>query len=140
MSQEIWDTPPRAHEHISEYASSIMRAHADALLEELARSDSMRGRVASALIPILHTGNANVDDVATNLGLSRQTLFRKLKAEGVTFEQVLDELRRSMALHYLGQNGISVSETAYLVGFSDAASFSRAFKRWTGSSPGKIRR
>ena len=66
---------------------------------------------------------------------SRQTLFRKLKAEGVTFEQVLDELRHKLSLNYLNANKISVKETARLVGYSDSAAFSRAFKRWTGSSP-----
>ena len=73
--------------------------------------------------------------IADELGLSRQTLFRKLKAEGVTFEQVLGELRHKLALHYLCGKKVSVNETAYLVGFSDPAAFSRAFKRWSGCSP-----
>jgi AraC-like DNA-binding protein len=73
--------------------------------------------------------------IADKLCCSRQTLFRKLKAEGVTFEQVLDELRRKLSLNYLNANKISVKETARLVGYSDSAAFSRAFKRWTGSSP-----
>ena len=90
-------------------------------------------------MPILHTGNARMDTVARKLGISRQTLFRRLKAEGVTFEQVHDELRHKLALHYLAGKKVSVNETAYLVGFSEAAAFSRAFKRWTGASPGKMR-
>jgi AraC-like DNA-binding protein len=138
LRPEIWNTPPPPHHVISEYASTIMTAHAEVLLAELARSDSVRGRVESALVPVLHTGDANIDTVAGKLGLSRQTLFRKLKAEGVTFKKVLDELRRNIALHYLTQKNVSVSETAYLVGFSDPAAFSRAFKRWTGSSPRRI--
>ncbi len=73
--------------------------------------------------------------IAGKLGLSRQTLFRRLRAEGVTFERVLDELRHTLALHYLQGQKVSVNETAYLVGFSDPAAFSRAFKRWTGSRP-----
>lgn len=72
-------------------------------------------------------------------GISLQTFFRKLKAEGVTFEQVLDGLRHQMALNYLKSGKVSVNETAYLVGFSDPASFSRAFKRWTGTSPRTMR-
>ena len=76
--------------------------------------------------------------ISGRLGLSRQTLFRKLKAEGVTFEQVLDQLRHKLALQYLSGKKVSVNETAYLVGFSDPAAFSRAFKRWTGSSPRTI--
>ncbi len=59
----------------------------------------------------------------------------KLKAEGVTYQKVLDELRHRMALHYLYRQNISVHLTAYLVWFSEPAAFSRVFKRWTGSSP-----
>jgi AraC-like DNA-binding protein len=121
------------------YLSELLRAHAEGLLANLDRSKSTRGRVESLLIPLLHTGEANMDLIAGKLALSRQTLFRKLKAEGVTFEKVLDELRHKLALHYLNGQKASVNETAYLVGFSDPAAFSRAFKRWTGSSPRTMR-
>jgi len=117
------------------YAFGILSAHAEALLAELESSKSTRGRVERALMPILHTGTASMDLIAQRLGLSRPTLYRNLKAEGVTFEQVLDELRHKLALHYLNGKKVSVNETAYLVGFSDPAAFSRAFKRWTGTSP-----
>jgi AraC-like DNA-binding protein len=90
-------------------------------------------------MPSLHTGAASMDIIAGKLGVSRQTLFRKLKAEGVTFERVLDELRYRMAADYLGARKVSVNETAYLVGFSEPAAFSRAFKRWSGSSPRELR-
>src|SRR5881227_1053499 len=117
------------------YLSEIMSARADELLKSLERSKTLRGRVENLLVPVLHTGEATVEMIASKLGLSRQTLFRKLKAEGVTFEQVLDELRHQLALYYLNGKKVSVNQTAYLVGFSEPASFSRAFKRWTGSSP-----
>jgi len=117
------------------YLSEILSARADELLKSLENSKSVRGRVENLLIPILHTGEANMDTIAAKLGLSRQTLFRKLKAEGVTFEQVLDELRHQLALDYLNGKKASVNQTAYLLGFSEPAAFSRAFKRWTGSSP-----
>jgi AraC-like DNA-binding protein len=117
------------------YLSEIMSARADELLKSLESSKTTRGRVENLLIPILHTGEASMDMIAVKLGLSRQTLFRKLKAEGVTFEKVLDELRHHLALHYLNGKKVPVNQTAYLVGFSEPAAFSRAFKRWTGSSP-----
>jgi AraC-like DNA-binding protein len=72
--------------------------------------------------------------------MSRQTLLRRLKAEGTTFEKVLDQLCRRMALGYLEGGEASIDEIAYLVGFSDPAAFSRAFKRWTGMSPKAMRR
>jgi AraC-like DNA-binding protein len=119
----------------NQYVSDLFTERAEALLEKLENSKSMRGRVESLLIPILPTGEANMETIARKLALSRQTLFRKLKAEEVTFEQVLDELRHKLALEYLKGKNISVNETSYLLGFSDPAAFSRAFKRWTGASP-----
>jgi AraC-like DNA-binding protein len=117
------------------FVFGIFSQHADALLKELESSRSTRGRVESLLMPILHKGDVSMDAVAGEMALSRQTLFRKLKAEGTTFEKVLDDLRRTLALSYLGGRKVSVNEVAYLVGFSDATAFSRAFKRWTGKSP-----
>jgi AraC-like DNA-binding protein len=90
-------------------------------------------------MPILHTGDVSMDTIAGKMGVSRQTLFRRLKTEDVTFEKVLDDLRHRLALHYLAGRKASVNETGYLVGFSDPASFSRAFKRWTGKSPSEMR-
>lgn len=121
------------------YLSGLLKERAEALLEKLENSKSTRGRVESLLIPILHTGEANVETIARKLALSRHTLFRKLKVEGVTFEQLLDELRRKLALEYLNEKNFSVNETAYLLGFSDPAAFSRAFKRWTGTSPRTVK-
>jgi AraC-like DNA-binding protein len=117
------------------YAFGVLSAHADALLKDLENSKTTRGRVEALLMPILHTGENSMDAIAAKMAQSRQTLYRNLKAEGATFEQVLDELRHRLALHYLSGKKVSVNETAYLVGFSDPAAFSRAFKRWTGTNP-----
>ena len=95
------------------YLSNIVRTHADELLRSLERSKSVRGRVESLLTSLLHTGDVSMAAIAGKLGVSRQTLFRQLKAEGVTFQKVLDELRRSLAFRYLGEN--SVNKTAYLL-------------------------
>jgi len=121
------------------YVFGILSEHADALLKSLENSKTVRGRVESLLMPILHKGEANMDAIAEKIGLSRQTLFRQLKAEDTTFEKVLDELRHRLALQYLRGRKASVNETAYLVGFSEPAAFSRAFKRWTGTNPREMR-
>lgn len=121
------------------YLSKILKTHADELLKNPENSKSTRGRVESLLLPILHTGEVSIATITAKLGVSRQTLFRKLKAEGVSYEQVLDELRHTLALRYLKEKKMSVTETAYLVGFSNPTAFSHAFKRWTGSRPRVIR-
>jgi AraC-like DNA-binding protein len=117
------------------YAFGVLSQRGDALLAELEASKSMRGRVEGLLLPMLHTGEASADAVAARLGVSRQTLWRRLRAEDVAFETVLDALRHRLAVDYLTARKVSVNETAYLVGFSEPAAFSRAFKRWTGVSP-----
>ena len=122
------------------FAFGILSDHAERLLASLEGSKTTRGRVESLLMPILHTGDASIDAVATRLSVSRQTIYRQLKAEGVTFEVVLDELRHKLAVHYLSGQRTSVNETAYLVGFSEPAAFSRAFKRWTGTNPRSLLR
>lgn len=122
------------------YAFGVLTERAEALLDSLRQSDSVKSAVEKRLLTSLHTGDISITMIASQMGVSRQTLYRRLKAEGVTFEAVLDDLRRRMALDYLGARRVSVNETAYLVGFSDPAAFSRAFKRWTGRSPREARR
>ena len=117
------------------YVFGIFSERAAALLKSLENAKTAKGRVESVLIPMLHTGEAGMERVARKMGLSRPTLYRQLKAEGVRYDVLLDELRHKLAMHYLDGKKVSVSQTAYLVGFADPSAFSRAFKRWTGSSP-----
>lgn len=121
------------------YIFGIFTGHADALLEELGSAQSVRGKVEAAILPELHKGSLSMDRVAVALAMSRQTLYRRLKDEGVTFAEVHDDLRQRMARDYLRARKVSVNETAYLLGFSEASSFVRAFKRWTGMSPTAFR-
>ena len=98
-----------------------------------------KGEVEAVIEPMLKAGAVSVDRVARELGMSRQTLYRRLKAEGTTFEELLDAKRRQLAVRYLGLDRLSVKAASYRLGFSDPAAFSRAFKRWTGVSPSLFR-
>ena len=122
------------------HVTRILAAHADAQLTMLDQQRSCRGRLEAALRPMLHTGDLGVERIARSLAMSRQTLYRKLKAEGVTYEHVLESLRRAVAVEWLQSGKSSVREVAARVGFSDPAAFSRAFKRWTGRSPSRLGR
>jgi AraC-like DNA-binding protein len=134
---ESWLDEPTGSDN--RYVFGVFSAHANRLLQSRIDSATVRGRIEAVLMPVLHTGKVSMTDTARRLGLSRSALHRRLHAEGTTFEIVLDDLRRQMALDYLGSRKVSVNETAYLVGFSDASAFSRAFCRWTGTRPGKFR-
>ena len=118
-----------------DYVFGIFTRHADALLQKLAVENTLRADVETRMLADLHEGTLSMDRIARDLGMSRHTLYRRLKDEGVTFAQVHDDLRRRMAMDYLGARKVSVGETAYLLGFSEASAFVRAFRRWTGSSP-----
>jgi AraC-like DNA-binding protein len=133
LTDEAWMS--RKTEQASRYVFGVFSARAQALLEDLERAATVRGQVERLLLPALHKGDIGADRIAARMGLSRRTLARRLKAEGTGFAQVLDALRHRMALHYLESRKVSVNETAYLVGFSESAAFSRAFKRWTGRNP-----
>lgn len=96
-------------------------------------------RVHSALLELLPGGRSGIDDVATKLLTSRRTLQRQLLAEGLSFQDVLNRTRRELAEHYLRQEAITPGEVSWLLGFQDGNSFIRAFKGWTGSTPGQFR-
>jgi AraC-like DNA-binding protein len=119
------------------YVFGIFSEHAASLLKSLEESQTVTGRVERLLIPVLHTGDLGMAATAKRMGLSRATLYRKLREEGTSYDALLDDLRHRMALHYLDGRKVSVNQAAYLVGFSDPSVFSRAFKRWTGKSPGQ---
>jgi len=78
-------------------------------------------------------------DVAAELNLSSRTLQRRLGEAGASFQQLLAETRRRMALHYLRESPLELAEVSYLLGFEDSNSFHRAFQTWEGTSPGRWR-
>ena len=135
LIHDSWLSIPINHEN--KYVFGIFSERAEALLKSLENAATTKGDVETRIIPILHTGALSMDQIAKAMGLSRTTLYRRLKEEGVNFDALVDALRHKMALHYLDGKKVSVNETAYLVGFSDPTAFSRAFKRWTGKSPAK---
>jgi len=77
--------------------------------------------------------------VAEELCMSARTLQRRLMDAGISFQQVVEETRRELARHYLGEGAVELNEAAYLLGYEDANSFFRAFHSWEGTSPGQWR-
>lgn len=131
----VWDSPETQFEPGNEYAFGIFARHADELLAKLQSDTSIRAQIEAHILPKMHEGAISMDKVANDIAMSRQTLYRRLKDEGITFAEVHDDLRQRMAMEYLEGQKVTVNETAYLLGFSEASSFVRAFKRWTGLSP-----
>jgi AraC-like DNA-binding protein len=97
-------------------------------------------RVRATIRRELAGGDPSLDQVARELGTSRRSLQRRLADENLTYAQVLDDVRSTMARAYLAQRELSIAEVGYLLGFSEQSSFTRAFRRWTGVSPAEFRR
>ena len=106
-------------------------------------ADTVKGdlvmQVRSKLVELLPSGECSKEDVAKGLYMSVRTLHNKLERLDSSYQQVLDDTRKELAEQYMQQQQRSISEVAYLLGFSDCSNFSRAFKRWTGESPSQFR-
>ena len=111
----------------------------DKRLSQLDATASVRKRVQGLLLELLPSGQANIDAVAERLGKSKRSLQRALELEGSSYQALLVETRRSLAEHYLSRSQISFAEVAYLLGFEDGNTFHRAFKSWSGITPGAYR-
>lgn len=107
-------------------------------LSELTQQDGIAGIVKKTIIENA-AFSETMDTVSDRLGLTSRTLRRHLKREKTTFSEIVDSARTELALKYLRQADLSTEEIAYVLGFSEAASFVRAFRRWTGGTPKSYR-
>jgi len=101
---------------------------------------SFRVRVENVIAPLLPHGKPRTSDVAGKLHLSPRTLARRLADEDLSFASVLEEMRRDLAMCYLEDAKLSISQVAWLLGFQEASAFTHAFRRWTGRTPSEMRR
>ena len=100
----------------------------------------LRTTVENIIAPLLPHAEASTTKVAKALGLSERTFARRLASEGLRFGTILDELRRDLAIRYLEEPGLQISQIAWLLGFHQPSAFSHAARRWTGKSPSQYRR
>ena len=88
----------------------------------------------------LEQGEVRIEDVAQSLGLSVRTLQSRLEGTGLNYRQVVDRVRHTLALAYLGDMNVSLVDVSAMLGFASQSSFNRAFMRWAGMAPGEYRR
>jgi len=111
----------------------------EALSRRPSTHGSFRASVENEIVPLLPHGRARTGEIARRLGVSRRTLTRCLAAEGVTFSVVLESLRGDLARRYLAEKQLSISKTAWLLGYREVSAFTHAFKRWAGQTPRQAR-
>ena len=108
-------------------------------LSDLDSEASMKERVRSTLREMLPAGQSSIEEAANRLAMSKRSLQRRLSEESSSFQEVLNATRRELGQYYLSRSSASLVEIAYLLDFQDGNSFSRAFRDWTGQTPGEYR-
>ena len=118
--------------------STLMQTTCDRLIGQAKTSMGVSGQVYQILMT--SPGQLpTMDNVADMVHMNERTLRRKLESEGTSFGDIVDDVRASLASEYLKTTKMKTEDIAALIGFSDAANFRRAFKRWTGKSPSAYR-
>jgi AraC-like DNA-binding protein len=128
----IVNADPHLNRLLVEFSEQAMR-------RQRRRGSAFESMVQDAIATLLPHGEAGMRAVASHLGISERTLGRKLATVGTAFATLRAQLRRDLAQRYLAEPGLSISQIAWLLGFSDVAAFSHAFRRWTGLAPRQAR-
>lgn len=118
---------------------ALLDRHAEDLLVKYPPRDSVIDQVRNALATEFGGGDPSLERIAAQLNLTPRTLQRKLQELGTSYNDVLDQMRHQLSMRYLRDPRMAICEVAYLLGFSEASSFHRAFKRWTGVTPKEFR-
>ncbi len=95
-------------------------------------------RVGELLSQLMSSGRTTAEEVARRLNRSVSSLQRDLRAEGTSYRSVMEETRHTLARRLLREEGRSIGQVAFLLGYADQSTFTRAFRRWTGMSPGQF--
>jgi AraC-like DNA-binding protein len=120
--------------------NNMLMQHAQSLLSRLPETDSFVEQVRAEIFAAMAGADPTIERVAKRLALSARTLQRRLRENGVTFNALLDSVRSEMARRLLADRAMAIGEVGFLLGFSEVSAFHRAFRRWTGKTPGEFRR
>ncbi len=119
--------------------SRLMERYAEEWLARLGGQASLVEQIRRHIYTELGNGVPSAEAIARPLGLSERSLSRRLRAEGLSYLEIVDSVRRELALVYLRNRSLKMAEVAFLLGFSELSAFYRAFRRWTGMTPAQVR-
>lgn len=120
--------------------SQYLLSHLDAEIEAIEAEAPVETLIRRALSRSLSAGVPKMAEMAQRLAMSERTLHRRLSDEGLSFKALVDSTRQQLAENLLRQSHYTMSEVAFLTGFSEQSAFQRAFKRWTGETPNVFRK
>ena len=123
------------------YLNDLMvKSCEEAIAARASNVSPFRTEVENTIAPLLPHGEAQTKTVARMLGVSERTFARRLAAEGLSFGEILDQMRRDLAVRYLEEEDLQAAQIAWQLGFQHPSAFSHACRRWTGKSPSEFRR
>jgi len=118
----------------------FLRTAPESILLKYKNGSSLSARVRRRLRQFLPGDVPDFEGLAGELNMTPATMRRRLHEEGTSYQSIKDQLRRDLAIGYLSHSNRSVMEIALELGFSERSAFHRAFRKWTGASPGEFRR
>ena len=125
--------------HRNPYVYSAMLKQVNVLMSRLQSRRTFGRKIRRLISQQMSTERIDADTLAKQCHMSRQTLYRRLKKEGLGFHDLVEEVRKDKAMRYVASDRYALGEIAFLLGFSELSAFSRAFKRWTGIAPAQYR-
>lgn len=117
----------------------VLENHAQQQIDLSTQSKSFKKIVEQAIWRQNGLMLAQLENIAASLNMSKRSLQRRLKAEKTTFQEILDQIRKNLALDYLQNSKIPIKEISFLLGYNEVSAFSRALKRWTNRAPNSYR-
>jgi AraC-like DNA-binding protein len=136
LSREAWRTPLLRRDPI---LRRVLEGQAEAMSPGQPTPGGIALEVRRALVARLPRAETEIETIARDLRMSTRTLQRRLSSAGLSYQELLDRARRENAEKCIANSLLSISEVAYLVGYSEPAAFHRAFRRWTGLTPQAFR-
>jgi AraC-like DNA-binding protein len=118
----------------------FLRTAPESILVKYKNGSSLSARIRRRLRQLLPGEVPDFDQLAAELNMTTATLRRRLHEEGASYQGIKDQLRRDLAISYLSHSDRNVMDIALELGFSERSAFHRAFRKWTGASPGEFRR
>jgi AraC-like DNA-binding protein len=118
---------------------SLMRHYGDLRLAALPDSQGDLKQLRREIARVLVKGEVGIEHLASATGTSVRTLQRRLKDAGVSYSDLQDDVRKTLALNLLENETLALAEVAFSLGYSEVSAFNHAFRRWAGQSPGQYR-
>jgi AraC-like DNA-binding protein len=136
FATEVLDRPLPSADPVP---AAYLRRQVQEVVQQIDSPNSVSQECARRIAERLGAGEPSQSAVAKQMAMSERTLQRRLQAEGVTFNELLEQARRTFACSYLADRKLAAYEVSFVLGYSEPATFFRAFKRWTGQTPQQYR-